>query len=613
MAQQRILYTVRDFQSIRTELINFTKAYYPDLIDNFNDASIFSALMDLNAAVADNLNFQIDRSVQETVLQYAQQKSSIFNIARTYGLKIPGQRPSIALVDFSITVPAFGDKDDERYEGILRRGSQISGAGQIFENVYDIDFASPYNAQGYPNKLKIPNFDGNNNLVNYTIVKRELVINGITKVYKQAVTTNLVKPFYELFLPERNVLGVTAIIQKDGTNYANVPTSQEFLSPVGKWYEVDALAQDRVFVPDQTKPSDNPGIKVGRYITTNNRFITEFTPEGFLKMTFGGGNISADEQLRNFARSGIQTQNMQSYLNNFALGSTLIPNTTIFVQYRVGGGLASNVGVNVINQIGTVSFYVNGPSVTTNTAVINSLKCTNVTAAIGGANIPTIEEVRNFVSFNFAAQNRAVTINDYEALIRKMPGEYGAPAKVAVMEEDNKIKVKILSFDTSGALTQIVSNTLVANIAEYLSNYRMINDYVSVETAEVIDLAADVSVVLDASQNQGQIIGKIINLIATYFNPSTRELGQNVNIPELTSSIQSQDGVITVTDIKFYNRVGGEYSSSVTSMNYVDNSTREIQPTDSTLFALPNQIYQIRYPNKDITVRVKNFQTVTIS
>lgn len=613
MAQQRILYTVRDFQNIRTELINFTKAYYPDLIDNFNDASIFSALMDLNAAVADNLNFQIDRSVQETVLQYAQQKSSIFNIARTYGLKIPGQRPSVALVDFSITVPAFGDKDDERYEGILRRGSQISGAGQIFENVYDIDFASPYNAQGYPNKLKIPNFDGNNNLVNYTIVKRELVINGVTKVYKQAVTTNLVKPFYELFLPERNVLGVTAVIQKDGTNYANVPTSQEFLSPVGKWYEVDALAQDRVFVPDQTKPSDNPGIKVGRYITTNNRFITEFTPEGFLKMTFGGGNISADEQLRNFARSGMQTQNMQSYLNNFALGSTLIPNTTIFVQYRVGGGLASNVGVNVINQIGTVSFYVNGPSVTTNTAVINSLKCTNVTAAIGGANIPTIEEVRNFVSFNFAAQNRAVTINDYEALIRKMPGEYGAPAKVAVMEEDNKIKVKILSFDTSGALTQIVSNTLVANIAEYLSNYRMINDYVSVETAEVIDLAADVSVVLDASQNQGQIIGKIINLIATYFNPSTRELGQNVNIPELTSSIQLQDGVITVTDMKFYNRVGGDYSSSVTSMNYVDKSTREIQPTDSTLFALPNQIYQIRYPNKDITVRVKNFQTVTIS
>jgi hypothetical protein len=48
-------------------------------------------------------------------------------------------------------------------------------------------------------------------------------------------------------------------------------------------------------------------------------------------------------------------------------------------------------------------------------------------------------------------------------------------------------------------------------------------------------------------------------------------------------------------------------------MNYVDTSTREIQPTDQTIFALPNQVYQIRYSNKDITVRVKNFQGVTIS
>jgi hypothetical protein len=104
MANKKISYTTRDFQSIRTELINFTKTYYPDTIQNFNDASVFSVLLDLNAAVTDNLQFNIDRSVQETVLQYAQQRSSIFNIAKTYGLKVPGMRPSVALVDFSITV-----------------------------------------------------------------------------------------------------------------------------------------------------------------------------------------------------------------------------------------------------------------------------------------------------------------------------------------------------------------------------------------------------------------------------------------------------------------------------------------------------------------------------
>ena len=613
MAEKRISYTVRDFQSIRTELINFTKTYYPELIDNFNDASVFSAFLDLNAAISDNLHFHIDRSIQETVLQYAQQKSSIFNIARTYGLKLPGQRPSVSLVDLSITVPANGDKDDERYEGLLRRGSQFIGAGQVFENIYDIDFSSPYNSQGYPNRLKIPNFDGNNILINYTITKRELVVNGITKVFKQVIAANDVRPFYEIFLPEKNVLGVTAVLQKDGTNYANVPTAQEFLSEVGRWYEVDALAQDRVFIEDPTKPTDMPGIKVGKYVTTNDRFITEFTPEGFFKMTFGGGNTSADDQLRDFARNGINVQSMQTYLNNFSLGSTLKANTTLFIQYRVGGGLATNIGVNVINQVGNVSFFVNGPSETTNTSVVNSLSCNNVTAAIGGAGLPTLEEVRNFVSFNFAAQDRAVTISDYEALIRKMPGQFGAPAKVAIVEEDNKIKIKTLSYDTSGALTSIVSNTLLANLAEYLSNYRMLNDYISVETAQVIDLAVEVSIVLDASQNQGAVIGSVINKITDYFNPAIRQLGQNVNVSEINKIIQSENGVLSLTDLKVFNQVGGQYSSSETSQSYSDSATKQIGLIDNTIFALPTQIYQIRYPNKDITVKVKNFQTVSIS
>jgi len=195
MANKKISYTTRDFQSIRTELINFTRTYYPDTIQNFNDASVFSVLLDLNAAVTDNLQFNIDRSIQETVLQYAQQRSSVFNIAKTYGLKVPGMRPSVALVDFSITVPAFGDKEDLRYCGILRRGSQVNGAGQVFETVYDIDFASAVSADGYPNRLKIPNFDANNNLLNYTIVKRETVVNGITKVFKKVITANDVRPF----------------------------------------------------------------------------------------------------------------------------------------------------------------------------------------------------------------------------------------------------------------------------------------------------------------------------------------------------------------------------------------------------------------------------------
>jgi len=612
MANQQISYTTRDFQGIRQELINYVKQYYPDLINNFNDASVFSVLMDLNAAVADNLHFHIDRSIQETVLQYAQQRSSVYNIARTYGLKIPGQRPSVALTDFSITVPAFGDKEDERYLGVLRKGSQVFGAGQVFENVNDIDFASPFNSEGFPNRLKIPNFDANNNLINYTIVKREIVVNGVTKVFKRVITPNDVRPFFEFFLPEKNVLGVTAIIERQGTNYSNVPSAPEFLSPVGKWYEVDSLADDRVFIADITKRSDQPGVKVGKYIQTQQRFVTEYTSEGFMKLTFGGGTNTAEDQLRQFTALGVP-MNLAKYQNNFALGSTPQPNTTLFIQYRVGGGLGTNLGINTINTVGTVNFFVNGPNETTNTQVINSLRCNNVTAAIGGAGYPTTDEVRNFVTYNFASQNRAVTVADYQALIQKMPSEFGAPAKVSIIENDNKINVQILSYDTNGSLTEIVSNTLKQNIAEYLSNYRMLNDYISVMSANVIDLSIDIEVVLDSSQNQGSLITQIIDTTTTFFSPLNRQMGENVYISELRRQLQSFNGVITLSNITIYNNVGGQYSSSQTSQRYLDSQTREIELINDTIFAEPNQTYQIRFPNKDITVSVLNFKTVNFS
>jgi hypothetical protein len=612
MAEKKISYTARDFQTIRTELINFTRTYYPDLIQNFNDAGVFSVLMDLNAAVTDNLQFQIDRSIQETVLQYAQQKSSIYNIARTYGLKIPGQRPSVALVDFSITVPAFGDKEDLRYCGILRRGSQVSGAGQPFETVYDIDFASPLNAEGSPNRLKVPNFDSNGKILNYTITKREVVVNGTTKVFKRVITPNDVKPYFELFLPEKNVLGITSVLLKDGTQYTTIPEPQEFLGLDNRWYEVKALAEDRVFIEDPTKVSDQPGVKVGKYITTNTKFISEYTPEGYLKMTFGGGNVSAEEQLREFARTG-NSFDLNKYSNNLALGAALKSNSTLFIQYRIGGGQSTNLGSNVITQIGTVSFFVNGPSETINKSVINTLRCNNVTAAIGGANAPTTEDVRQMVSFNFAAQNRAVTINDYESIIKTMPSQFGAPAKVAITEENNKIKVKMLSYDSNGNLTDTISNTLKSNLSNYLSNYRMINDYISIESANPIDLSVDVDVVLDATQNQGAIISKLINIVTTFFSPTNRQLGQNVNVSELRRIIQNENGIVSISDLRFFNKVGGQYSSYQTSQRYSDLSTKQIELINDTIFAEPTQIYQVRFPSKDINVRVINLKTVNFS
>lgn len=612
MANNKINYTDRDFESIRDGLINYTKQYYPELVQNFNDASVFSVLMDLNAAVADNLHYHIDRSVQETVLQYAQQKSSIFNIARTYGLKIPGYRPSVAVVNISITVPPLGDAEDFRYLGILRAGSQFNGGGNSFETVYDIDFTNQYNQEGEVNRTKVPTFDSNQKIINYVITKQEVVVNGTTKVFKRVINPSDVVPFFNFFLPERNVLGVNSIIQKDGTGYPNVPDYTEFVTATNRWYEVDALAEDTVFIEDPTKPVDNAGVKVGKYIKTENRFITEYTPEGFLKVQFGGGTTTPNIQLANFAKLGINLD-LANYQNNIGLGLTVQPNTTIFVQYRTGGGLASNVGVGVINQVGTIDFSVNGPSSSINSNVIDSLTVNNVTAAIGGSNPPTTEEVRNMVAFNFAAQKRAVTVNDYKSLIDTMPGKFGAPAKVAITELDNKITVQILAYDENGKLTQTVSNNLKTNLATYLSKYRMINDYIQIDVAKVIDLAFDIYVVVESNVNRGQVITEIINQVSNYMTPGNRDMGQNVNISDVRRLIQNTAGVISLSNLQVFNLVGGQYSTSETSQAYINKTTREIRLIDDNIYAEPSQVYQIRFDNKDIRVYVKNLATVDFS
>lgn len=607
---KKIAYTNRDFAGLRQDLVKLTREYYPDIIQNTNDASIYSVLLDLNAAVADNLHHHIDRVWQETMLDFAQQRQSLFHIAKTYGIRIPGSRPSVALCDFSIIVPVKGDKDDDRYEGILRAGTQISGGGQIFETITDIDFSNPFNEKGEPNRLKIPNFDGNNRTVSYTITKREPVVNGVTKIFRKVITQRDQKPFLKLFLPEQNVLGITSVIHKDGTNFATNPTNAEFNSTLNKWYEVKSLVQDKVFVPNTTAVSDKSNFKAGEYVKVNNKFISEYTPEGYFYVTFGSGNVDPLDNLESYVTNKLKV-NLATYLNNMSLGAIPKQDTTLFIKYRIGGGKESNLGVGVLNNIENSEFIINGPNSNINAQVTQSLTVSNVTPAVGGADQPTVEELRGMISYNFAAQNRAVTLNDYKSMIENMPSTYGAPAKVNVMEEDNKVRIKLLSYDEDGNLTDVVSNTLKQNILNYLSEYRMINDYLDIVSGEVIDLGLEVDILLDKNQNQTEVIRDIITSTTEYFSIDKRKMGDPLFVGELMKEINNVSGVVNVIDIRVFNKLGGEYSSSETSQSYKDATTKEILQNDLTVFMKSNQIFQIRFPNKDIKVRVKTLGSTT--
>jgi hypothetical protein len=607
---KKISYATRDFAGLRQELVNLTKEYYPDLVKNTNDASIFSVLLDLNAAVADNLHYHIDRVWQETMLDFAQQRQSLFHIAKTYGIKIPGNRPSVALCDFSINVPVRGDKEDERYLGVLKAGAQVSGAGQLFETIEDIDFSNPFNSKGEPNRLKIPNRDGNNKLISYTITKREAVANGATRIYRRVITEVDQKPFFKIYLPEQNVLGVTSVIHKEGTSFGTNPTTSEFESTNNKWYEVKTLIDDKIFQPDPTAASDKDNFKAGKYIPVKNKFVTEITPESFFSLTFGSGTVDPLDNLDNYMNGSMKV-NLGSYLNNMSLGTIPKANTTLFVKYRIGGGKDSNLGIGVITNIDNIEFNINGPLSTTNTQVEQSLRVTNVTPAVGGADQPTIEELRNMIAYNFAAQDRAVTLNDYKSLIETMPSTFGAPAKVNVMEEDNKVKIKLLSYDANGNLIDTVSNTLKNNIIGYLSEYRMINDYIDITSGEVIDLGLEIDLVTDKNSTTTDIVKNTIQDVISFFAIEKRKMGDPLFVGDLMKEIGNVSGVVNVVDVRVYGKTGGNYSSAEVSQTYKNATTKEILQSDMTIYMKSNQIYQIRFPNVDIKVRTKTSGTTT--
>lgn len=600
MAERKISYAEREFNGLRNELIGYVQTYYPDLITNFGDAGLFSVLLDINAAVADNLNFHIDRSIQETYLQFAQQTNSIYNIAKTYGLKIPGNRPSVAVCQFSINVPVDGDKENVNYLGVLKAGTKINGGGQVFETLTDIDFSSTINSNGFPNRLKIPVFDSNNRVVSYQIIKTEIVVNGETKTFRQIVNQNNVKPFYQIILPERNVLSISSIVVQDGTSITTTPDDSIFFDDNQRWYEVDALAQQKVFVDDPNTPVID-GVRKGKWVKTNRKFITEYTPENFMVITFGGSETDNDA-ITQFTLNEFNID-YNELTNNPVLGLTPKANTTIFVKYRVGGGQQSIINPNTLTRITSSNLLVNGPNPTINAAVVNSLTVTNVTSSLGGSNQPTIEESRNYIGFNFAAQDRCVTLEDYETQIFKMPGKYGAPSKVSVSKSGNKININVLTTDSNGNLTSNINSNIANNITTYLSQYRMINDYVVVQPAQIVNIGFVIDVQYNKQYSPTDLSTAIVNNISNVFDKSKINLGDDVYLGTVRNSILNTPGVLNLTSIKVYNKVGGIYSQNSSIQTVLSDG--EIQITEEIILADDNQILQILNPSIDVIVRLK--------
>jgi len=601
---KKINYFARNFSDVRTELFNFIKKYYPDLFQDFNDASIGTMLVELNAAVADMLSFQTDRMFQETQLDYAQERKSVLNIARTLGLNVPGKRPSVSVVDFTVRVPINGDTFDIRYAPVLKYGAQVIGGGQNFETLDDIDFSSPLSKGGIPNRLILPNFNNNGTLIGYNLVKREFVVAGTSSVFKKVITEQDARPFLEVLLPGTNVLSVEQVVTLPGTNLNTNPTLTQFQDPTFSWYEMDSLMEDKIFLEDSTRVTDNSSIKFGKWVSTNRRFIREYTDRGICKLTFGSG--TADEDLLTQYANNNFTLRIGDFINSTAMGEIPTVGDTMFIRYRSGGGASGNIGPNTLTSPGVYTMEVNGPNNQLNQTVKRSLTVNNPIPAFGGGDEPSTEQIKKMVRYNFSSQNRAVTIKDYVVLIDKMPGKFGIPFRNSVAERQNKIDIAVIGVDSAGKLTNQSTNTLKENISSWLADYRMINDYVLVRDGKIFDLAFDIDIFIDKSFSEGEVISGVIASVRDYFDVKKWDMGDNIYLSQLVENINNVGGVLNVIDFKIYNKNGGKYSNNVTSQDILDFTNFQINLTeDFVLFAEYDSMFQIRFPQTDIRVRVK--------
>ena len=258
--ENKISYLDRNFDDYRQSILDITRQYYPDVFANLNDASIGAWLVDILCDIGDNLNYHIDRTVQETSLDSAKMFSSIQDMARTNGLRIPYKKAALVEVELSCNLPIYkqgvdGDGDmmpDESYAPYVKRGTQFSNGTTTFELTHDIDFKEQFDENGTSNRQIIPNRDSNGTIISYTYKKLAIAAACQTRVMKKIITNEEIMPFMEVMIDDTSVLGVESIILKQGTNINTDPQFNEFFvdeeeykdknnKPVERFFEVDNL------------------------------------------------------------------------------------------------------------------------------------------------------------------------------------------------------------------------------------------------------------------------------------------------------------------------------------------------------------------------------------
>ena len=82
-----INYLGKDFISIKQDLIQHAKSYFPNTYQDFNETSPGMMMVELSAYVGDVLSFYIDQQFKEMFLTTATERKNIYQLAKSMGYK----------------------------------------------------------------------------------------------------------------------------------------------------------------------------------------------------------------------------------------------------------------------------------------------------------------------------------------------------------------------------------------------------------------------------------------------------------------------------------------------------------------------------------------------
>lgn len=613
--RRNIQYINKDFTELRASLVDYAKTYFPTTYTDFSPTSPGMMFMEMAAYVGDVLSFYMDNQVQENFLQYARQTNNLYELAYMFGYKPNVTQVANADLDFYQQVPAVGTAPnivpDFSYSLLVPENSTVTSVlnPNITFLIQDpIDFS--VSSSGDPTEVTVYEIDSSGNPLYFLLKKTRKSISST--INSTNFSFGVPVQFSTVDITGDNIVGILDVVDTDGNN----------------WYEVDYLGQEMVFNSIKNTNTNDPNLSQYQGDTPyllklekiQRRFATRFLDKTTLQLQFGAGTANdTDEQIiPNPNNVGIglpfeKTKLTTAYSpENFLFTKTygIAPsNTTLTVRYLTGGGVDANVPANSLTSLNSTVTFLN-PQTNNSTAnyVFNSLAVTNPQAADGGGDGDTIEEIRQNSSANFATQLRNVTQNDYLVRTLSMPAKYGVVSKayieptkaqsISAGESQSVLDLYVLSYNVDNQLTT-TSPALKQNIITYLSQYRMVNDTVTVRDAFIINIGVNFDIIILPNYNSNEVLTKCILTLQDYFAIDKWQINQPIILRDIYILLDAIEGVQTVKNITFTNLTG-------TSLGYSQYAYDIAAATQNNVVypSLDPMIFEVKYPSQDIQGRV---------